>query len=410
MSWKDRLEGSELVITTGDGKEYRPSWMNAGYEVAFNVSFFDFKETAGTLVDRQEPQGKRYGIEIFFQGDAHLDQRDAFMESTNDKAAWKIFHPYYGSILVQPIRLFVDNTVENVTRIAGEVFETISVDAAKVSVSAPDKIAEDKVTADAAFTASYDKDIPSPVAKDRTSMLAKVNGVYNSVSGFIKDNTDYSDFTNAYNSANALINTTVFDTLAVLGQVQSLINLPAAFADTLRNRVNMFKFQMDEINGGVSSIIRMQDKKLYEFTAGTALGGLLLASVTNIDNAYDTRPLVLAVIDDIVTYHDAYMTNLDSLQTATGGTLTSYIPNPAAVTALSQLVSYTVNALLDIANDSKQERSILLEESSNIILLAKRFYGLLPDDSTIEYFKETNRIGLSEILEIKKGRQIIYYV
>ena len=37
-------------------------------------------------------------------------------------------------------------------------------------------------------------------------------------------------------------------------------------------------------------------------------------------------------------------------------------------------------------------------------------YGLLPDDSTIQYFADTNNIGLNEVFQIEKGRKIVYYV
>jgi hypothetical protein len=66
--------------------------------------------------------------------------------------------------------------------------------------------------------------------------------------------------------------------------------------------------------------------------------------------------------------------------------------------------------LFEIAISAQQERSILCDSDTNVILLAHRFYGLLLDDSTIQRVMDNNSIGISEILDIKKGRKILYYV
>jgi len=73
------------------------------------------------------------------------------------------------------------------------------------------------------------------------------------------------------------------------------------------------------------------------------------------------------------------------------------------------LVNYTISNLFNIAINAKQERSIIVEDDTNLVALAHRFYGLAPDDSTIEDLMLGNKIGLSELLIIKKGRKISYY-
>jgi hypothetical protein len=53
--------------------------------------------------------------------------------------------------------------------------------------------------------------------------------------------------------------------------------------------------------------------------------------------------------------------------------------------------------------------SLVLEEDSNVIILAHRFFGLLDDDSTIDQFIANNKIGLSQLMQVKKGTVVIYY-
>ena len=101
---------------------------------------------------------------------------------------------------------------------------------------------------------------------------------------------------------------------------------------------------------------------------------------------------------------------MQTLQTVNGFESDSYLPDATFIDSLNYAVNYAVSNLYEIALNARQERIICLEEDSNIIILAHRFYGLSEDDSTIDYFAQTNNIGLSETFQVEKGRKIVYYV
>jgi len=115
-------------------------------------------------------------------------------------------------------------------------------------------------------------------------------------------------------------------------------------------------------------------------------------------------------VDTLVGQYNAYITNLDTLQSTSGAVLDSYIPDATGIIQLSNLVSYTVSALLQIATNARQERSFILEEDDTLFTLAKRLYGLREDDSTITELIDTNKFTMQELLIIPKGRTIKYYV
>ena len=77
--------------------------------------------------------------------------------------------------------------------------------------------------------------------------------------------------------------------------------------------------------------------------------------------------------------------------------------------ALIDLITYTGQALFIISFDARQERSVILEKDSNLIVLTHRFLGLASDEN-LQTFKRINKIGLSETYRIKKGRLITYYI
>ena len=86
--------------------------------------------------------------------------------------------------------------------------------------------------------------------------------------------------------------------------------------------------------------------------------------------------------------------------------------NVLPITDLPYVCRYLTWAywLFVIALSAKQERIEYISNDSNLISLTHRFLGLEPNDSTIDQFIRINKIGLNEFLQIKKGREIKYYV
>lgn len=409
MSWIEKIQ-SDLIITTGDGKEYTPAYLNANKAVEYNVKEFEFNDIPGTLVDRRLPKGAKFTLELYFQGEDHLEVAAEFEKSAADKRAWNMSHPLYGDVLVQPMGLGLDNGGYNVTKVSCTVAETIGTAQIRPVVNAPDKIAADKITTDNAAATSFANDVPAKKVSVLQQLTDNVNACYNMVSSQIKESTDASEFFNKYNEVNALINAVVYDAYAIATQVQQLISMPANFADTVANRLKMFENQFALFQDLIPDIEDRAIKKTFEFTVLSVVSGMVLATVTNILTAYTSRKDVIAVIDRVLDVYNAYIVALDTLQDDNGGDPLNYIADATGIIKLNALVAYAVTNLQAVAQDSKQERTIILEEDSNAITLTNRFYGMDDLDENLTYFINTNNLKLSEYLQILKGREIIYYI
>jgi hypothetical protein len=158
------------------------------------------------------------------------------------------------------------------------------------------------------------------------------------------------------------------------------------------------------------SIVLPSQKRIYENNGGMMISSMAYVVATPQSGDFGSRADVVNVIGKILTAYNTYITDLDSLQTDNGGDTDSYIPDGDSLSALTDLISYTISNLFKIALNSKQERTIILEADSNVILLAHRFYGIDESDSSIDQFIRNNNIGINEMLEVKKGRKIVYYV
>lgn len=411
MSWLDTVD-KDLIIKTGDGKTYKPLWKPSTKSVEYNIAEFEFPGVEGTLVSRGTSKGTKYAVEMYFQGDSHLDDSAAFEKSARDNRMWTISHPLYGSIYVHPSGLNFDNTRYNISVITGTLLETITDQYPKITVDPVDKINADKITLDATFAQSYATVVTTPEIADMNSLQRNNTTLFNEAKKAIKTTTDFQNITNLYQKANSDILKIILPIQnAVVVPIQSLqavITYPAKLADTVTNRIALLKRQFVLLGSTLSTITRKNDKHTYENNQGVLVSSMAETSVTNYD--YKNSDEVLAVTADIVATYNQYIADIDSLQTPTGGDEDSYIPDQASIDGLRALINFTVSNLLAIAVDSKQARYLICEEDTNLILLAHRLYGLLPDDSTIQTIAADNNIGLNEYLIIPKGRKIVYYV
>lgn len=413
-------EQTQFVIITGDGTAYLPDYMTAtvSKELEFNISKFEFVGIDGSLVVRKEAMGIAYDIEMIFQGANHLDTSDAFLASSKNKEAWQISHPMYGGLTVQPLTIKFDNGVSNITTIKAQVIETILSGKTTPVLSPPDKINNDALQANQTLAATYVNDVPEEDVSSLQALAKNINGVYNSIQGSIADvGSQIQDYKNIYNQAITVLNNVTSDALNIISSVQALIVAPALFIDSVIKKIASFETMLTVLNQNITAIanayinIPKEIKKLFENNGGSAVSGICIASVTNLTSAdYNSRKDVLNVMQSIIGVYNNYLTMLDSLQTATGGELNSYIPNPDALFLLDGLVNYTIISLFDIANNAKQERYYALPEDSNVILVAYLLYDLEQDDSTIDYLISTNNIVGYELLALQKGRQLVYYV
>lgn len=408
MSWIDQIQ-SDLVIRTGDGKEYKPNWLNAVRSVDYNVSEFDFPNLEGTLVSRGKPRGTRFELTLFFQGDDHLDSSEAFRISANDNRVWILTHPFYGAMFVQPLSLAFDNTKYNVTQITGTVVETIVEDSPKTSINSVDKINLDANSAIQVFGEAFATNV-KPTTIDSVQ-LAKVNTtVYTEGAKRIKLNENAEEYFNLFSRANtAVLNATVAP-LAAINALMAVITYPALLEDSVYNRLSLLQVQFDQLRLGLANVVSPSTKKIYENNAGALITAMSQTSANPQPDDYGNRSEVYASVTTVLDAHNQYLLDLDGFQTDNGGTEQSYIPDADSMMALNSLVNYTVSNLFDIALNSKQERIVTLESDTNLILVAHRFYGIDDSDKSIDILIKNNNIGINEMLGVKKGRKIIYYI
>ncbi len=406
MGWQEQID-SDFVITTGDGKVFIPEWMNATKGNDFQIAEFDFPDQPGTLVRRSQPKGRRFNIEIFFQGDDNLDKARDFEISARDPRAWTILHPLYGTLIVQPLGLGFDDTKHNVTKIISTVIETIVEDNPQATIDPIDKINADKEELDVVVEESFATDV-IPSTTDITTMTTSSNTLFQA--GKVLAGDAAEEYFNLFNDANSAILDATAEPLLAIRSMNALISAPGLFNTSVKSRIALLTDQFNRLSVSIGTIIEASKKKIYESNAGVIISTMALTVANPIEGDFANRPEVISRIDEILAVYNAYIVNLDQLQTDDGGNPDSFIPDHTSLIGLEDIINFAVSNLFDIALNTSQERIIIVEKDSNVILLTHRIYGLDPDDSFIDQLIDNNNIGINELIQIKKNRRIKYYI
>lgn len=411
MSWEQDID-KPYRITTGEGSVFEVLWKGASKSYEFNVSQFEFIGVKGSLVDRREVKGRTFPIQIYFQGANHFKEARRFETASFDKRPWKIEHPIYGIIIAQPIALTFDNNEsENYSKITGEVIETITKSGPQTTREPIDVIEDIHVrTIQAAGVAFSATAVPVPADMQKYNET-----IYTLGKPKIPLQSEFEQYFNAFNTAETAILSATSEPLAAIRTMQAVIEAPARFIIDVDTRIGLIKDQCESLIVSMAALITagpvsLSKKALYEASVTSLVSSMSIAASTPLPKNYKKASQVLNVINVIIDIYNRHVTILGDLQVGTGGNPDDYNPDSDTQTNLNKIVNYTIANLFNIALNAKQERTYTLTDDDNAIILSHRFYGPSEDDEKLNQFIDENSIGISEILGLKKGRIVKYYI
>lgn len=404
MSWRDDLSTIPFEIVTGDSKVWRPL-LSQNYEknIEYSGVQYEFINRVGSLFARRLPKGRTYPLEFSFIGGDNVKVANAFELSARDYRAWRITHPFYGRMQVQPLSMKMVSNGLNCTSISCQVVESVD---SKQPVAYPDY--RDAIEQKLELLQTGISDLGSIEvlsAKDLQLLTDTVSKLGKMVERIVKLESEYKAYKAALNKALNEIDNAMAMTTGFIKSVQQLINLPASIASNIGTRFNMLKEALNSLKDNLEGLISgAYFKKLfYNLIGATVVGAMAKAGITQNPGDFETKAEVESYVESLLAVYDDFLETLYGLEDE------EFTPDHDVVLALHTLMCETVGSLYQVMFEAKQERVIYPERDTNIILLAHRLYGIASDEN-IAKIKSTNRIGLSEILNIKKDRPIKYYV
>jgi len=402
MAWKDRLENIQFTITTGDGKQYTPLWKDGEKSKDFNIAKFDFINVEGSLIERRTPQGAKFPLVFWFQGDDNIEQSNEFETSANDNRLWTVEHPFYGTIKGQPTNLKRNDKNYAVTEITVEFWESINEDYPNTNISIVDEVQSKVDVLNTNYIASYIEN-----AKPETSDINSLKeSTTLSASKFTPDDDNFTDYTNTVSTALKSLDSLITDTESSISNVQQVVSIPSKFLNTVSKNVNSYINAFNEL---LTTIGNVNSKLFFEGQGASILGGMCVSSINGADD-YITRSDIEEINILIINTYNIYLNTLDANQVDIYNVDNTWIPNPDIQIQLLDLITFTSNNLFSLSFNARQERIIELESDSNLIILTHRFLGLDANDENIEIFRNINQIKNDELFKIEKGRLIKYFV
>lgn len=420
MSWLDRVE-NDIQITTGEGSVFIPNWVNTSFIQEYNISTFEFPNIAGTLVRKKQPKGRKFQMEIYFQGENHLEDSEKFRIAAADQRAWRVTHPLYDEIIAHPRRLLFDNKKYNLTKITGTLLETITGVFPDTETNAIEEIEERKEAIDEQIAINYETEVPTIDGSDANLINVNLNDILADTEK-ITFGDQVANLRNAVVSAQSAVISGIGTAEGYIRKAQSAINFPFQVINSVKARLNTFKSSLDRLRESISTILGKNGKQYYEANSSSAISASCLATVTPIDISdvqdfdtdtpdelsYTTRSQVDESVELVIQMFNDYVEKIDEVQAETSTQQNAYLPDPITLMQLQEIVNLTVSSLFEVALGSRQEHVLILEEDSDPINVAHRLFGL--DDEKLETLIDINEIGLDELYLLRKGREIIYYV
>lgn len=408
MSWQDRL--IEAAYTSPSGARITFLYENVAVVVDALGSAFNFPDAVGTFVQRTGHSGRRYPLRVIFSGGDYDLESNAFEAALLERGTGRLEHPIYGTVDVVPfgsitrrddLKTAANQAIFEVTfwETIGIVYPTAQADPASSVLSAVDEYNEaaaiefeeiiglDSATAIATFKNQY-----SAILDATKSGLQPIADVQDDVRRQFDAITD---------SINNGLDILVDQPLTLALQTFQMIQAPARALAAIESRLAGYKGLADALITGDGAVATTANEfRTNDLYASTYVTGSVLSVV---NNQFVIKTDALAAAEEVLAQFDAVNAWRDDNLVAL-----SEIDTGGAYQQLQEAVAVAAGFLVEISFSLKQERRIVLDRARTIIDLVAELYGSIDDQ--LDFFISSNDLSGSEILELPRGREIVYYV
>jgi len=398
MSWMDRLK--EAAYTSPSGKRATFQYVDVSRSIDKKTSGFTFPDLDGTLVQDLGHTGRRYPLRLFFSGGDYDIEVAAFEELLLERGAGLLEHPIYGNLNVVPFGTISrsDNltTASNQAILQVEFWDTLGT-VQPMSATDPATDVLNSVTEYNNATAEAFAEIAVvQSASGRATLRGQYAILLASVDSLLSSIADTNEATAAQfdavlSSITLSLDTLVADPVTLAFQTNILLQTPARSSASILARLDAYS---NLINTTLSSSGNVDTQMLY------AAGAVAASVVSVVNNTFETKPEAIEAADALLTQFDTVNTWGDDNRIT--------IDTGESYQQLLDAVAIAAGFLVEISFSLKQERRITLTRPRALVDLTAELYGEV--DEKLDFMINSNELSGSEILELPRGRDIVYYV
>ena len=414
MTWQDRV--LEAAYTAPSGLRFTFTYENVSKSVGKKTSAFNFPDADGTFIQDLGHTGRRYPLRVFFHGDDYDLEANSFEDALLEKGAGRLEHPLYGAVDVVP---FGDITRRDDLKTAanqaiievqfwettGILFPTVQADPGQAVLAAVDEYNE-------ASAAQFEELLDIDTASERASFKNRFQVVLGVTKSALQDIADTQAdvkkaFDTVFDSINSSIDALVSEPLTLAFQTSILLQTPALALSSVQARLDAYSNLAAGLITGDDAVrtpgLGSSNSNDFHSDDLTAIGAVIGSVVSSVNNQFETKTAALgaaeAILDlaaDVTEWRDDNFESLGEIDTGEG------------YQQFEEAVALAAGFLVQISFSLKQERRIVLDRARTIIDLAAELYGEV--DTQLDFLINSNNLTGSEILELPKGREIVYFV
>ena len=406
MAWNDRIK--EAAYTSPSGVRTLFDYEDVSREFDKKTTAFNFPDADGTYVQDLGKSGRRYPLRLFFWGSDYDLRAAAFEDSLGERGAGRLEHPVYGTVDVVPFGTITRRddlkTAANQAVIELAFFETIGLVYPTQQSDPGSQVLQAVDEYNAAAAGDFADGLSTDTAGERVTLKNTFESLLGSVKSGLQTVADTQDnvrkqFNAVNDSINSSIDVLIGQPLNLAFQTSILVQAPARALGSITARLDAYGNLANLIISG-NQPANENNFRARDLTASGAVTGSVLSVVNNqFDRKTDALQAaedVLAQFESVNTWKDDNLVGLDIVDTG------------AAYQRLQEAVALTAGFLVEISFSLKQERRVVLDRARTIIDLSAELYGSVDDQ--LDFLILSNGLSGSEILELPRGREIVYYV
>lgn len=422
-SWRDRVRPGAYTSPTGTRIEFQCEAVSR--EVDKRTTAFGFLGINGEYIQDRGYGARRYPLACYFSGPNCDRIATAFENALLERGRGELEHPLYGTFEVIPFGTITRRddlkTAANQSVVETAFWTALSSIYPASSLDAISEISSSLDGFDVVAAQQFDAMVNAASAANATSLKG-------SIRRFLAETNDAFDSINAATSGGPLfdaialihegLDTLVGQPLFLAQRLLGLTALPARALNSLLDRIAVYRAMAERLfgldSGSRSASTQGQRTRAANSVAaaGLMLSGVVAGLVRSATTArFRTRPEALEAAEEILAMHEAVTAWRDAEYEAlgqVGETIDAGILDTgSAYQQLSEAVSLTTAYLVEISFTLLPERRIVLDRPRTIVDLAAELYGSV--DDRLDFLISTNNLSGSEILELPRGKAIVYY-
>lgn len=422
MAWQDRLKTAAYTSPQGDRVVF--DYEDVSRRVQKRATPFAFPNVNENYVQDNGFNSRNYPMRVFFWGDDHDIEATIFEQLLLTTGVGRLEHPLYGAFDVVPVgditrrddlvtaanQSVIEVTFWTTTR---EVYPNNQLDPRnEIQAQIDQFIAEGAVSQ---FDGTVVVDSASQQQDLKTRVEEALSGVDAAFSK-ISETTDEVNqrFQDGIAAINQSVDILVGEPLLLANQIADLVSLPARAVLGVADRLQGYALYIDQVilnpsNRPWEQLFSGLPRREIEVSNSFALADLQVASAVNgaalalVETEFKTRPEAINAAAALQSLFDQWLAFRDQ-----GFEALEQIDPGFSYQPLQELVALGSGFITEISFTLLPERRVTLGRPRTIVDLSAELYGTTSNARLNELITNNDLSG-SEIIELPRGRTVVYY-